>query len=250
MKRSTALGLLLALILALGAMLAVDIANPPPSRARGVLVLGVDSSTSVIKDCNGIIGAARDHLAVMDLGQGSRVGFIGIGSSGTRFEPQLLMDEEIVRRGGRRGQAEIDELLEKLRKACQSMPAADGSAIARAVRIGLAHIEAKCGGAADCQGRLVLATDGEENISASVRDLLAGVKPKGKKAAPVVPILNNSLPKDLLVVMCGYTATSEGGAPRTNDALLDRWRGLFARPDGVRFEPYCTGKSGAPALLE
>lgn len=209
--------------------------TPPP---RAVVGLVVDTSTSVHKDCPGMVGLMRDAINSLPRGRDSRAFLISLGSSATRFEPQLEVDLALARRasGPVRGAGD-GAVFDALMSKCEGLAPADGSAIFRAVRIGLAHVQSRCAGAASCEARLYIASDGEENVALNARGLLDG---RGKDAS--LAKLANDLP-GLQTTFCGYVSTSESGAARTNEALLDRWRSFFTHPEAVQFQPYCSGRA-------
>jgi hypothetical protein len=198
---------------------------------------------TVRKDCDGMVGAISDALSNLPRGRDSRAFLISLGGFATRFEPQLEVDLALPRRatGPVRGRGDAT-ILETFTKKCHALTPANGGAIFRAVRIGLAEVESRCAGAPDCQAKLFVATDGEENIAIDAYIALEG---SGKNTA--VKRLVNDLP-GLQTVFCGYVSTSEGGVARTNDALLDRWRSLFTHPENVQFQPYCGGRADKTGL--
>lgn len=232
-------------MLVIAGNLIADHVWPPADVPRGVVGLVVDTSTSVRKDCPGMAGVVRDALAELPRGKGSHLFLVSLGSSQTRFEPQLELDVELPRRasGAIRGAAD-ESTLQALLDKCKNLAAADGSAIFRAVRIGLAHVSTRCEGAAQCVARLFVATDLEENGSRLVRSWL-----EGTATAPPIEPLANDMPA-LQTVFCGYTSTSEAGQARSNDALTTRWAALFKRPESVEFQPFCSGQRGPRAGSE
>lgn len=213
---------------------------PPPGHLAAVL----DTSTSVPRNCDGLVATVKAELDDINVDKGSRFALITTGSTASQYEPVLALDIEIPRKtglsvtGARKGR---DEFYGQIKRACEGLTTADGSSIFRAAEIAIEHVRTfGCADKSDC--RLIISSDLEENINDTVRKRVYNNSQPAASSA----LLDNT---DITVTFCGYTQTNESGGPRTKaQALLDGWKRLFKHP--VTFRPYCDTADKPPTTSE
>jgi len=190
----------------------------------------IDNSASQNLNCEALPVIALDALSGMHIGKRSRISIFTLGSPVSSWEPVKAIDMAAPRKGGSMfGGSFTDEL----KKACAGFAQVDSSSIFRALQVAVEHLRGEGCGEAGVPCKLVIESDGEENVT---RAFYAPAGGEGKG----VPSINNT---GIRVIWCGYAVTDGGGAPRgeRTNALLTRWRAAFTEPSNVTFKPFCAG---------
>jgi hypothetical protein len=156
---------------------------------------------------------------------------------------------------GRDAAVEREErLLQDLRTRCESVRPTLVSPIYLGTKQAIADLQAEgCKEGARCG--LWVSTDLEEN---GVRAIEERINRGGAARHPLPARLDNS---GIAVTFCGFAQTAGrlvgpsgreirstvARDPHRDDRLQAVWQSLFARPELVRFEPYCPEPSVIPA---
>ena len=218
-----------------------------------------DPSLSFTGGCASVVGAAEEVLRDPGASAGSTLTVLALGDQSTANEPRRLATYAIptsykVIDGKRAAVEREDRLLHDLRTRCESVRPTLVSPIYLGVKQAVADLQAEgCKEGAHCG--LLASTDLEEN---GVRAIEERINRGGARRGPLPARLDNS---GITVTFCGFAETAgrlvgpsgrevhsaAARDPHRDDRLRAVWESLFARPELVRFAPYCPAPSGLPA---
>jgi hypothetical protein len=236
------LALILFALCVAGAIVAHHMMTPPPAH----VVLAIDHSLSVARNCGGLRKEGERLLAQPAVQQGSTVTLLGIGRSARDPEPARLFDkpvptesDAVFGRDDSAFQREQAAFLSQLEKSCEAAEASKDSPIVRLVTQGLAHLRSRnC--RADGRCFLTIATDMQEDVEPALRAAIERVA--RRPSTPLPPTLAGTLDNaGIEVRFCGGSELRPGAkrlraAPET---LARLWKGIFTHPELVSFQPFC-----------
>jgi len=217
-----------------------------------------DPSRSFTGGCTSIVGAAGAVLRDPDASADSTLTVLALGDRSTANEPRRLATyiiptaRQVIE--GRRAAVERKErILQDLRVRCESVRPTLVSPVYLGVKQAVADLRAEgCREGAHCG--LWVSTDLEENVVRTIEDR---INRTGDQRDPLPARLDNS---GVTVTFCGFAQTAGrlvgpfgreirsvvARDPHRDDRLQAAWQSLFARPELVRFQPYCPEPSIVP----
>jgi len=218
-----------------------------------------DPSLSFTGGCISIVGAAGQVFRDPGVSAGSTLTMLALGDQSTANEPRRLATYALptsrkVIEGSRAAVEREDRLVQDLRVRCESVRPTLVSPIYLGVKQAVADLQAKgCTEGSRC--RLWVSTDLEEN---GVRAIEERIDRGGARRDTLPARFDNS---GITVTFCGFAETAgrlvgpsgrevhsaAARDPHRDDRLRAVWESLFARPELVRFAPYCPAPSGLPA---
>jgi hypothetical protein len=209
-----------------------------------------DTSDSIEDDCGRVVGLAERALGTPRVGAGSEIALFALGDDKTANEPRLLGEFKVpvIRRvieGQRAAAREREDILSRLQKRCGEAGQTQVSPIFQAVKRGVEHLQS-VGSPSDSR-YLFVQTDGEETANDQIK---RAISTPGAKLKLPAPIQNSGV----RVVFCGMAETvGTTSAPNNKvrhlsrlrdaqrpDRLREVWAGVFAEPQLVSFEPFCS----------
>jgi hypothetical protein len=197
------------------------------------------------------VGLVNQALSTDNLSSKSQLSILILGSEATANEPWPLAKYHIPKttralEGRQADERRRQELLQDAVEKCRTnMSPTFRSPIFLGVKQAVAELRAEgCKPTGHC--KMLIDTDGEENVELAVRDRLNGA---GKRRA-LPPALDNS---GIQIAFCGLAVTAgklvepsgreiRKVAPRDpgrEDRLQEVWRSLFTKQELVTFEPFC-----------
>lgn len=244
MKVSTAVGLLVASALGVGAYLMF---KEKPSHGA----IGIDPSGSVTPNCAGVREAILSAVtASSSFREGSTLSLLEMGSDARSSDPKLrftlpipFVPDVIYGQDKEKQEKERAELFERVEGSCRAAKPGSNSPIYQLVKQGLAHLHSdqlRCGEKRSCF--YLVKSDLDEGVETALRDTLrrATAEPDTPVPAGMAGSLNN---EGVTVQFCGTAeveprreGASSGASTETRMRL---WKALFARGDLVTFQPYC-----------
>ncbi|MGO8737140.1 MAG: hypothetical protein ACLQVM_30615 [Terriglobia bacterium] len=219
----------------------------------------LDPSGSYTGGCESIVGSAEEVLRQSNVSASSTLTVLVLGDDSTAHEPRLLANYSIptnrkVIEGKLAAVRRRESILEDIRTKCNSVRPTLISPVFLGVKQAVADLRGHgCGAGSECELRV--ASDLEENAEHAIRDRIHS--PRARKDPLPKPLDNTGIK----VAFCGYAATAGPRVdpsghkvrkamnrdPSREDRLQEVWRGLFASPELVVFEPYCPQPSNLRA---
>jgi len=217
----------------------------PPSAH---VVVAVDLSLSVKRNCAGLRNAAESVVSHKEIQEGSTLTLLAMGNSAGNPEPLRLFDkpapipsDAVFGRDDAAFEQERQDFFVGLQKACEATPNSRNSPILRLVSRGIAHLRSRgCARGGRCFFTLQtdLEDDQEPRLAAIIQR--AAKNPAIELPAELAGSIDNA---GIQIVFCGTSeirprrnAKLRHAAPET---LARIWKGLFINPDLVSFQPYC-----------
>jgi hypothetical protein len=210
-----------------------------------------DPSLSHEEGCEALLGLAQQALHTEGVSPNSSLTVLVLGDEATANEPWQLGTYSIpTSRKVLEGQAanlkRQEGVLHDIWNKCQTVHRTTISPIFLGVKQAIADLHAHgCSATSHCE--LFVDSDLEENVETSIKKSLNN--PSGGTHTLPPPINNEGIDVNFcgLAVTAGRIVDPSGreirkASPRNSrheDRLRQVWRTLFAKPEAVRFEPYC-----------
>jgi hypothetical protein len=211
-----------------------------------------DWSESTLSDCSKTVELGRKAINSPQMEQGSTVTFLLTGDAATANEPRNLGAFPVpvsmkALEGEHISSEDQEKILSVVKAKCEQTPPAQTSSIFLAFKSGAELLRNQgCKlGAAKCQ--IFVQSDLQENTESQIKAALSGSAGALKKLP--APIDN----RGIRVTVCGIAETkgtvTENKKARTltpnrtaqqSDLIRHVWSGLFAEPQLVSFNPFCS----------
>lgn len=225
--------------------------NMRNKKDAGHLGVGIDPSSSVLPNCDGL---RSNVISIINTRAGlltsSTISLLEMGDDARNAEPKLHFvrpipypPDVIYGQNKEAFEKERQELLGQVESRCQAAKPGGNSPIYQLVKQGLAHLRSdklRCGENRNCT--YLVKTDLDEGVDADLRETLLRAASETTVDTPqsLAGSLNN---EGIEVLFCGVAEVRprrEGtGSAASTDSRMRIWAGLFTHRDLVSFQPYC-----------
>jgi hypothetical protein len=237
-------------LITLGAAVFSTIFAGAPDMGHAVVIN--DWSESTAGDCSKTVQLGRKAINSPHMEQGSTVAFLLTGDAATANEPRNLGTFPVpvaakLLESEQASSEEQEKILNAVKAKCEQTPPAQSSSIFLAVKSGaeLLRNQGCKPGAGKCQ--IYVQSDLQETTEPQIKAALSGNAQALKKLP--APIDN----RGIRLVVCGIAETkgtitenkkerklTQNRTAQQSDLIRQVWGGLFAEPQSVSFNPFCS----------